>query len=130
MSMTWENIDKTRQDESKHSIMRLIAHYSIMCLTEKGSGMKALRELFPDGDANELNFVLFSTSGVHGSYNTIEDAELFLQGKDPEGHLDITFLIVHPRLVALRYGNCIPTSEDDINYLKKLRDNSYRAVIG
>ena len=30
--MTWENIDKTRQDES--------AHYSIMQLTEKDSGME------------------------------------------------------------------------------------------
>src|SRR3989304_8756196 len=117
MQMTWENIDKTRQDES--------AHYSIMRLTEKGSGMEALRELFRDGDADELNFVLFSTSGIHGSYNTIEDAELFLQGKNPEGHPNITFLIIHPRLVALRYGICTPTSQDDINYLKKLRDNSY-----
>jgi len=120
--MTWENIDKTRRDE--------LEHYSIMRLTEKGSGMEALRELFCDGDADELNFVLFSTSGIHGSYNTIEEAELFLQGKNPEGHLDITFLIVQPRFVALKYGICIPTSEDDINYLKKLRENSYSAVMG
>jgi len=119
--MTWENIDKTRQDES--------AHYSIMCLTNKGSGMEALKELSPHGDADKLNFVLFSTSGIHGSYNTIEEAELFLQGKDPEGYPEITFLIVHPRLVALRYGICVPTSQEDINYLKKLRDNSYSAVM-
>ena len=119
--MTWKNIDKTRQGES--------AHYSIMRLVENGSGMKALRELSPDGEADELNFVLFSTSGIHGSYNTIEDAELFLQGKNPEGHPNITFLIIHPRLVALRYGICTPTSQDDINYLKKLRDSSYCAVM-
>ena len=121
MSVTWKNIDKTRQNESEH--------YSIMQLTEKDSGMEALRELFPDGYADELNFVLFSTSGIHDSYNTIEDADLFLQGKNPEGHPNITFLIIHPRLVALRYGICTPTSQNDINYLKKLRDSSYCAVM-
>ena len=121
MQMTWENIDKTRRGDS--------ANYSIMCLTNKDSGMEALRELFRDGDADELNFVLFSTSGIHGSYNTIEDAELFLQGKDPEGCPDITFIVVQPRIVTLRYGICTPTSQDDINYLKKLRDSSYCAVM-
>lgn len=43
----------------------------------------ALRGMFPDAKADDMNFVLFSTSGVHGTYNTIEEAEKHLApGKD------------------------------------------------
>ncbi len=38
-----------------------------------------LREWFPDGRADEHNLVLFSTSGVHGSYLTLEDARRSLE---------------------------------------------------
>lgn len=92
--------------------------------------MAALRGTFPDAKADELNFVLFSTSGVHGTYNTIEEAERFLTGADSEGCSKVTFLIVHPRLVAMRYGVCDPANQDDINYLKQLRTSSQEAVAG
>ncbi|MDY6894335.1 MAG: hypothetical protein SVO01_02800 [Thermotogota bacterium] len=115
----WENIDKKRKDE---------AHYSIMRLDGTETGMNALRVMFPDAKANELNFVLFSTSGVHGTYQTIEESEAFLNGEDPDGFAEITFLIVHPRLVALRYGTCTPTNQADIDFLKRLRKSSRDAV--
>ena len=115
----WENIDKTRLDS---------AHYSVLRKQSGVDGMDALRLSFPDAKADSFNFVLFSTSGVHGTYNTIEDAERFLKGEDPEGFNEVTFIIVHPRLVALRYGVCSPNTQDDIDYLKRLRGSSHTAV--
>lgn len=118
------------------------AHYSIFGLNrnddDSNLGMAGLRAMFPDAKANEMNFVLFSTSGVHGHYLTIEDVEASLMkyGDDPDFGDDepadwcgdtITFLIVHPRIVALRYGNARVTL-DDIPFLKKLRASSLAAV--
>jgi hypothetical protein len=121
--VSWRNLDKTRPDS---------AHYSIMGLAsgERGEGaMDALRAMFPDGKADEMNAVLFSTSGVHGTYTTIEEVEATLKGEaepDEQCH-DVTYLIVHPRIVALRYGNCQPETQDDIDFLKKLRATSRAA---
>jgi len=109
------------------------AHYSVMSLIDRNNGgMEAIRALFPEGQADELNFILFSTSGVHGTYNNIEDAEHYLNGdKDEDGDeycQGVTFLIVHPRLVALRYGVCEPQNKYDIEYLKKLRESSHEII--
>ena len=103
-------------------------------------GMENLRRLFPDGEADDMNFVLFSTSGVHGTYTTIEEIEkgllkygddyLVPSGEDgPDdwhGH-DLTVLVVHPRIVCLRCGN-VRVRLSDVPYLKKLRDSSLSAV--
>lgn len=115
----WENLDKSRPDS---------AHYSVMRVASDFEGMVALRGMFPEAKADELNFVLFSTSGVHGTYNTIEEAERFLSGTDTEGHNEVTFVVVHPRLVAMRYGVCNPNTQDDIDYLKRLRASSWEAA--
>lgn len=107
--MSWQNLDKSCPDS---------AHYSVMkCVVNE---MTALREMFPDAKADNLNFVLFSTSGVHGTYMTIEDAE-------KEG-TDVTFVIVHPRLVSMRYGNVQPETPDDWTFLKTLRQSSWDVV--
>ena len=93
-------------------------YYSILELDKWSTGMEELRELFPDAEANDLNFVLFSTSGVHGSYNKIEDFEA--------GKVDrITFVVVQPRIVCMRYGNVKPQNQDDIDFLKALRSSSW-----
>ena len=104
-----------------------------------GHGMKVLKEWFPDGEANELNVVLFSTSGVHGTYTTIEDVEAGLRkyGDEPtfdsEGWPDdyagneITILIVQPRICTVRHGN-VKTTISDISFLKKLRETSHREL--
>lgn len=107
-----------------------VAHYSVLHLRGPVCGMAALRAMFPDGKANELNFVLFSTSGIHGSYITIEEAATRISkrlNKIPS-FMQITFLVVHPRLVCLRYGLCVPETKDDIIFLKMLRESSKEAV--
>jgi hypothetical protein len=109
-----------------------IPHYNIFGCTDD-KAMDALRILFPNAHTDSMNFVLFSTSGVHGSYTTIEEAEQ----QTCRGNLDedgdpcqpcVTFLVVHPRLVCLRYGNCYPQTPDDFNFLKQLRANSIKTV--
>lgn len=93
-------------------------HYNIFSVSV-ASGMELLRSVFPDAKANEMNFVLFSTSGIHGSYRTIEETRT---GDD------VTFLVVSPRLVRMHYGNATISNRDDRAYLKKLRASSLRAV--
>lgn len=105
-------------------------HYTVMKKDPVIDGMAALRGMFPDGEANDLNFVLFSTSGVHGTYNKIEEAEEHLRCEGEETCGEVTFLIVHPRLVALRYGVCSPANQDDIAFLKRLRESSMKAIAG
>ena len=112
----WENLDKSHPDS---------AHYSVMRKAREYSGMQALRGMFPDGEADDLSMVLFSTSGVHGTYNTIEEAEQHLTAPTKETCGSVTFLVLHPRLVALRYGCCNPETQADIDYLKRLRASSH-----
>jgi hypothetical protein len=106
------------------------AHYNTFGCRDE-NGMVALRTMFPNGEADEYNAVLFSTSGVHGMYTTIEEAEAeFLRGNKDEDGEDVTpyvtFLIVHPRIVCLRYGNCEPQSAEDFAWLKQLRASSWK----
>lgn len=119
--MMWKNIHKNDS-----------VHYSVIAKDQGINGMDALRSIFPNAEAEEMNFVLFSTSGVHGTYNTIEEAEKSLTGEfDEDGDEfcdEVTFLIVNPRLVSLRYGVCNPKNQDDIDYLKRLRESSHRVV--
>lgn len=113
-------------------------HYNNFAF-QRGREMAVLREWFPDGEANDMNFVLFSTSGIHGSYTTIEAVETGLSKYGDEPKFDseswpddyagneITVLIVQPRICCLRHGN-LSVTLDDIPYLKKLRASSYKVA--
>lgn len=100
--------------------------YSVLRLT--GDGMQALREMFPDAEADDLNAVLFSTSGVHGTYCTIEEVEEAMMRTPRAGPRYVTFLVIQPRIVCLRYGSCEPQTADDIAFLKMLRASSAKAL--
>ncbi|POZ49887.1 hypothetical protein [Methylovulum psychrotolerans] len=113
-------------------------HCSVNRLVNNDNGLIVLRQLFPDGQADQLNFVLFSTSGVHGSYTSIEDEEALpdaensdeydADGNEVEVRYGVTFLVVHPREVALRYGVAFPKTPDDFEFLKRLRKSSSEAI--
>lgn len=107
----FERIERSDSDSTYYSVLKLA-----------GDGMSALRELFSTGDPDDLNFVLFSTSGVHGSYCTIESCEA---GEVP----DVTFLIIHPRIVCMKYGNVAPKTPEDFAFLKRLREKSKKAIM-
>jgi hypothetical protein len=97
------------------------ADYCAWRLIDQKRGLEALKALFPDAEADEMNFVLFSTSGVHGSYQTIEQEQ-----KAPG--TGVTFMVIQPRLVLTRYGVVYPKSEEDFAFLKKLRATSWQAM--
>lgn len=93
------------------------------------NGIEELREFFPDGECDEMNFVLFSTSGIHGSYQTIEDIEEIFKINNASSEEELTTLIIQPRKVSMIYGN-IKVKIDDIPFLKKLRMSSKHAISG
>jgi hypothetical protein len=95
--------------------------YCTWKLLDPTQGLAALKALFPTGEADEMNFVLFSTAGVHGSYRTLEHEQ-----KAPGA--GVTFMVIQPRLVLTRYGVVYPTSEEDFAFLKKLRATSWEAM--
>jgi len=121
------------------------AHYNIYG-ADDDRAIEFLRHIFPAAVANEMNFVLFSTSGIHGSGCTIEDAERTLErvqrGEKPDDELtdeeweaerdsytvSVTFLLVQPRIVSMTCGNCHPKSMDDIEFMKRLRQSSWDVV--
>lgn len=90
------------------------------------TGMATLRAIFPEGAANYLNLCLFSTSGTHGSYLTIEEIAASLDTDEPER---LTVLVVQPRVVRMLYGE-INVARDDIAYLLKLRESTKAVVAG
>lgn len=96
-----------------------------MYSVDRIDGIDHLKRLFPTGQADEMNFCLFSTSGVHGHYLCIED----LFTNDGEGGINetVTVLVIRPRIVHMMYGT-IKVPEDDIEYLKKLRQSSWDYV--
>lgn len=108
--------------ESNSNLVQLVAghgsHYSIY---QAKDGMGLLKAVFPNAAAKETDFCLFSTSGVHGTYQTIE-------GEESDPGSSITFLIVQPRLVTLHYGVVYPATADDFEYLKRLRQSSWEVV--
>lgn len=107
-SFHWHQPDRPERGE----------HYSVLRVRDPSEGMAALRLMFPDGVADDLNMVVFSTSGVHGSFHTIEEIEAGECKK-------LTFLIIQPRMVTLRYGTCIPETPEDFAWLKRLRETSH-----
>ena len=88
-------------------------------------GMLFLRAFFKEG-VNQDNLVIFSTSGVHGTYGTIEDARREM--KKPGVLPVVTFLVIKPRVVQMLYGNALPRSVDDLDFLSELRQQSWRVL--
>lgn len=105
-------------------------HYEILkVISQTKDGMGFLRDLFPEGKADWMNFCLFSTSGIHGSYTTIEEEQLS-ENMEKQGSMGvslrqgITFVVVQPRIVSMKYGIVKPETEEDFEFLKKLRESS------
>jgi hypothetical protein len=95
--------------------------------------MQEIYSLFPNGIANKRNWIILSTGGIHGSTNTIEDAEYILRGEDldeeplPNGRTLITVLIVQPASCMLLWGE-IQVNMEDLNYLRKLVRSSLENI--
>lgn len=116
-------------------------HYSIMALGDE-DGMAKLREIF-DGDVDyTMNWLVCSTSGIHGSYETLDqmfskDREMHLREEDcADGCFDargnyvrdvITVLVVQPRIVRTWYGS-IWITRDDVAWLRDVVAKSLKGI--
>jgi len=102
-----------------------MAHYDI----HKLNSIQQLRGLFPNGKADHMNWCLLSTSGIHGSYTTLEELKdkrkrAFHAGEKGEY---ITVLVIQPRLVCLYWG-CIQVAATDIEWLERLVATSLEEI--
>jgi hypothetical protein len=99
------------------------AHYSI---GSEIKNMDDLRAIFPTGEANGINWCLLSTSGVHGTYEALDDAGRV----EDDGYVlpyEVTVLVIFPRLVSMRCGH-IPYEEVDAPWLRRLVSSSLAAI--
>lgn len=103
-------------------------HYKVIAM----KSMDDVREVFPSLDnVDELNLLITGTSGVHGSYTQAHELEFrkYISNSDEPGlpgssETDgVTVLIIHTRLVVLRYGE-IPVTKADAEYLVQLQHRS------
>lgn len=101
--------------------------------------------MFGDGLDYELNWLFVGTSGVHGTYRTLDDAEkLLTEGRDredlskwelergwdePQDRVDVTIQIIHPRLVVMRYGELTITTVEQIDWLRDQVEKSIEGVL-
>ncbi len=99
------------------------AHYNIYACIP-GKEMEVIKTA---GEPDEENFWLFSTSGVHGTYVTIEEIERGLNENDPDSGTELTFLFMNPRTVTITYGT-VDLTKEDIPLFKRLRQKSWDAV--
>jgi len=82
-----------------------------------------LKKIFPQGKADSLNWVFLSTSGIHGSYVSLDDLEKdpdFKEDIDEEGNANITVLVVHPRMCCIKFGQMRFNLKKDSAYLRGL----------
>ena len=122
-----------KEDDYRKSIFgRSGGHYNIFATHNLETALEMLHDTFPDGQCDEFGFVLFSTSGVHGSYVTIEEvaeraSEVYDPDDDDEPLDEVTFLLVQPRIVSMTYGN-VRVRPEDVEWLQRLRSSSWDAV--
>lgn len=98
--------------------------------------MSEVRAIFLGKVDFTMNWLFCGTSGVHGTYRTLDEALCLLNGNVdekeaddyrgdhpletwPPATVDVTILIVQPRLVRMYYGH-IPVSKRDARYLQAL----------
>jgi hypothetical protein len=112
------------------------AHYTISQIKT----MDEIRQFWGDDPKpNELNWMIGSTSGVHGSYATLDQIEACFKDEcdcpddektdDYHHRQEFTVLICRPRLVALTYGS-IPVTLEELPYLRTIITRSLQAIQG
>lgn len=112
-------------------------HYTVSNVT--GDVMAFLRGMEPD----DLNFFFPSTSGVHGSYCTLDQIDKlfgaseeeareefgFEEGEATPTQWDLTFCFVMPWMCTIYYGNVPVRSPDDSRFLRGLVEKTIKGVL-
>lgn len=120
------------KEDIRESIFKKVGgHYNIFRFkNEMRSG--ELLDWVGDSKPDEMNFWLFSTSGVHGTYIELEKIEIAWGITDSENEeyvgRSVTLLLIQPRIVSMTYGSVEIESLAHLNRLKELRSLSLNAV--
>lgn len=101
-------------------------HYKVQQL----ESLDHLKEIFKNG-ADELNWLVASTSGIHGGYTKLDDIEQTWE-LDPEDEKSngkhITLLVIQPRLCVLKYGEIQIHDKEDIKWLRGIISQSIEMI--
>jgi len=92
-----------------------------------GLTMDMIHAIFDDGPDYQLNWLLLSTSGIHGSYLTLDNLEAD-ESLWQRGYANITAMVFQPRIVRAIYGEIIIT-RDDIDYLRSIVTKSIAGIV-
>lgn len=90
---------------------------------EKLDSFKDVRDIFPKGKCNDLNWFFLGHGGVHGGYMTLPELErgTWEDGR-PMEQLTANCLIVHPRLVVIRAGE-VGITREDLPFIRSLLES-------
>ena len=96
--------------------------------------MREIRTIFPDGEADERNWLFVATGGYHGTHRGLNEAEKVLRDAEDRysntmenGKTFVTVLVVHPRLCVLKYGE-IQVNLEELKFLRKLVQSSIESI--
>jgi len=78
---------------------------------------------------NSMNLLIPSTSGVHGSYCTLDDIETNLERGEEDYTPNLTIMIFRPRVLHIIYGTVLVTL-GDIPSLRELLSLSEELLCG
>lgn len=109
-----------------------MSHYTLNAIRDEAELAQIIRSLcgeawFTDDDLACMNWVFFSTSGVHGSYGNLDDEEVETARKTHEEYAEdeafnedlftITATIYKPRMITVVYGEAL-FRRDEIPWLR------------
>ncbi len=107
-------------------------HYSINGATadDRMATVDDLRMMFLENCAgvDELNYMLLSTSGIHGSYSNLDGVTPANEPQTEDSVNDVTFLIIRPRLVQLVFGNVVVRTREELEWLRRCVTASLQAI--
>jgi len=103
-------------------------HYT----TQRLESFQDIEEFFPEAEADDLNWFFTGTSGVHGTYTTLEEIEKAwdITDGEQEGYegRNVTVLIVKPRMVTCVYGDVTIETKEQLSFLKKLAESTKKII--
>jgi len=97
-------------------------HYSINWIAPEHA-WEWLRQKFPQGKASDSCWIALSTSGVHGTYCTLDDLPGAWADFERDGETsppEVTFICTEPRLVRTCYGNVPVGDQEEVEWLRSL----------
>lgn len=86
--------------------------------------IREIREIFPNGIADQYNWIFLSQKCFHGTGEKLDEIERILLGQGKAKPIDgkywsITVLIICPRTTVVKWG-FIDITIDDVEYLRGL----------